>query len=35
MKKLFKYAPIDVAVDQKAKDFIHDCLPPVLTKGIF
>lgn len=32
MKKLFKYAPIDVAVDQKAKDFIHDCLPPVLTK---
>ncbi|XP_069787027.1 ribosomal oxygenase 1 isoform X2 [Narcine bancroftii] len=32
MKKLLKYAPIDAAVDQKAKDFIHDCLPPVLTK---
>ncbi|XP_041038838.1 ribosomal oxygenase 1 [Carcharodon carcharias] len=32
MRKLLKYAPIDAAVDQKAKDFIHDCLPPVLTK---
>ncbi|XP_067844770.1 ribosomal oxygenase 1 [Heptranchias perlo] len=32
MRKLLKYAPIDAAVDQKAKSFIHDCLPPVLTK---
>ncbi|XP_059504678.1 ribosomal oxygenase 1 [Stegostoma tigrinum] len=32
MRKLLKYAPIDAAVDQKAKDYIHDCLPPVLTK---
>ncbi|XP_059841599.1 ribosomal oxygenase 1 [Hypanus sabinus] len=32
MRKLLKYVPIDAAVDQKAKDFIHDCLPPILTK---
>ncbi|XP_042359335.1 ribosomal oxygenase 1 [Plectropomus leopardus] len=31
MKKLTNYAPIDAAVDQKARDFLHDCLPPVLT----
>ncbi|KAM9355485.1 ribosomal oxygenase 1 isoform 2-T2 [Pholidichthys leucotaenia] len=31
MKRLPKYAPVDAAVDQKAKEFIHDCLPPVLT----
>ncbi|XP_018590816.2 ribosomal oxygenase 1 [Scleropages formosus] len=31
MKKLAKYAPVDAAVDQKAKEFLHDCLPPVLT----
>uniref|UniRef100_A0A665WQ52 Bifunctional lysine-specific demethylase and histidyl-hydroxylase n=1 Tax=Echeneis naucrates TaxID=173247 RepID=A0A665WQ52_ECHNA len=31
MKKLVDYAPVDAAVDQKAKDFLHDCLPPVLT----
>ncbi|XP_024146318.1 ribosomal oxygenase 1 isoform X2 [Oryzias melastigma] len=31
MKKLPDYAPVDAAVDQKAKDFLHDCLPPVLT----
>lgn len=29
--KLINYAPFDAAVDQKAKDFLHDCLPPVLT----
>lgn len=31
MKKLINYAPVDAAVDQKARDFLHDCLPPVLT----
>uniref|UniRef100_A0A3Q4I400 Bifunctional lysine-specific demethylase and histidyl-hydroxylase n=1 Tax=Neolamprologus brichardi TaxID=32507 RepID=A0A3Q4I400_NEOBR len=31
MKRLTNYAPVDAAVDQKAKDFIHDCLPPALT----
>ncbi|KAL8212974.1 UNVERIFIED_CONTAM: Ribosomal oxygenase 1 [Gekko kuhli] len=30
--KLMNYAPVDAAVDQKAKDFFHDCLPPVLTE---
>ncbi|XP_006272625.1 ribosomal oxygenase 1 [Alligator mississippiensis] len=33
MKKLVDYAPIDAAVDQKAKSFLHDCLPPVLTES--
>ncbi|XP_062350379.1 ribosomal oxygenase 1 [Cinclus cinclus] len=31
IKKLVDYAPIDAAVDQRAKSFLHDCLPPVLT----
>ncbi|XP_054828196.1 ribosomal oxygenase 1 [Eublepharis macularius] len=31
--KLINYAPVDAAVDQKAKDFFHDCLPPVLTES--
>ncbi|XP_071323854.1 ribosomal oxygenase 1 [Trachinotus anak] len=31
MKKLTNYAPVDAAVDQKARDFLYDCLPPVLT----
>ncbi|KAM4771860.1 ribosomal oxygenase 1-like [Rhinophrynus dorsalis] len=31
IRKLADYAPIDAAVDQKAKEFLHDCLPPVLT----
>ncbi|XP_018414349.1 PREDICTED: bifunctional lysine-specific demethylase and histidyl-hydroxylase NO66 [Nanorana parkeri] len=31
MKKLTEYTPVDAAVDQKAKAFLHDCLPPVLT----
>ncbi|XP_041831983.1 ribosomal oxygenase 1 isoform X2 [Melanotaenia boesemani] len=31
MKRLPNYAPVDAAVDQKAKEFLHDCLPPVLT----
>ncbi|XP_059620316.1 bifunctional lysine-specific demethylase and histidyl-hydroxylase NO66 [Phlebotomus argentipes] len=29
--KLFKYAPLDDAVDQMQKQFQHDALPPVLT----
>ncbi|XP_063297432.1 ribosomal oxygenase 1 [Pelobates fuscus] len=33
MRKLADYAPVDAAVDQKAKEFLHDCLPPVLTPG--
>ncbi|XP_047244298.1 ribosomal oxygenase 1 isoform X1 [Girardinichthys multiradiatus] len=31
MKRLPNYAPVDAAVDQKAREFFHDCLPPVLT----
>ncbi|KAB5539983.1 hypothetical protein PHYPO_G00095660 [Pangasianodon hypophthalmus] len=31
MKRLASYAPVDAAVDQKAREFLHDCLPPVLT----
>uniref|UniRef100_A0AAQ4R4P6 Bifunctional lysine-specific demethylase and histidyl-hydroxylase n=1 Tax=Gasterosteus aculeatus aculeatus TaxID=481459 RepID=A0AAQ4R4P6_GASAC len=31
MKKLATYSPVDAAVDQKARDFFHDCLPPMLT----
>uniref|UniRef100_A0A8C5U206 Bifunctional lysine-specific demethylase and histidyl-hydroxylase n=1 Tax=Malurus cyaneus samueli TaxID=2593467 RepID=A0A8C5U206_9PASS len=33
IKKLIDYAPIDAAVDQRAKSFLHDCLPPVLTQS--
>ncbi|NXF98008.1 RIOX1 oxygenase, partial [Eubucco bourcierii] len=33
IKKLVDYAPIDAAVDQRAKSFLHDCLPPVLTRS--
>ncbi|KFV78974.1 Bifunctional lysine-specific demethylase and histidyl-hydroxylase NO66, partial [Struthio camelus australis] len=33
IKKLIDYAPIDAAVDQRAKSFLHDCLPPVLTQN--
>lgn len=33
MKKLIEFAPVDAAVDQKAKDFLHDCLPPLLNSG--
>ncbi|XP_032441462.1 ribosomal oxygenase 1 isoform X1 [Xiphophorus hellerii] len=31
IKKLPNFAPVDAAIDQKAKEFFHDCLPPVLT----
>ncbi|XP_064280565.1 ribosomal oxygenase 1 isoform X1 [Passer domesticus] len=33
IKKLVDYAPIDAAVDQRARSFLHDCLPPVLTES--
>ncbi|NWS76486.1 RIOX1 oxygenase, partial [Crotophaga sulcirostris] len=33
IKKLVDYAPIDAAVDQRAKSFLHDCLPPVLSES--
>ncbi|RWS11651.1 bifunctional lysine-specific demethylase and histidyl-hydroxylase NO66-like protein [Dinothrombium tinctorium] len=33
MGKVINYAHIDAAVDQKAKGFIHDCLPPVLNEN--
>uniref|UniRef100_UPI001292D6D2 ribosomal oxygenase 1 n=1 Tax=Lonchura striata TaxID=40157 RepID=UPI001292D6D2 len=33
IKKLVDYAPIDAAVDQRAKSFLHDCLPPMLTES--
>jgi lysine-specific demethylase/histidyl-hydroxylase NO66 len=33
MAKLFDHAPIDAAVDQMGKQFIHDALPPMLTAG--
>lgn len=32
IKKLPEYAPVDAAVDQKARDFLSDCLPPMLTQ---
>uniref|UniRef100_A0A4W6EIH7 Bifunctional lysine-specific demethylase and histidyl-hydroxylase n=1 Tax=Lates calcarifer TaxID=8187 RepID=A0A4W6EIH7_LATCA len=31
IRKLKNYAPVDAAVDQKAREYLHDCLPPVLT----
>ncbi|XP_021467971.2 ribosomal oxygenase 1 [Oncorhynchus mykiss] len=31
MKKLSTFAPVDAAVDQKARGYLHDCLPPMLT----
>ncbi|XP_047430502.1 ribosomal oxygenase 1 [Mugil cephalus] len=31
MKRLTNFAPVDAAVDQKAREFLHDCLPPVLS----
>ena len=31
MGKLFQYAPVDSAVDQMGKRFIHTALPPYLT----
>lgn len=34
MKKLTNYAPVDASVDQKARNFLHECLPPMLTPGI-
>ena len=31
-KKLIKHLPIDAGVDQMAKRFIHESLPPCLTE---
>ncbi|XP_061559566.1 ribosomal oxygenase 1 isoform X3 [Phycodurus eques] len=31
MNKLKNFAPVDATVDIKARDFLHDCLPPKLT----
>ncbi|XP_054618478.1 ribosomal oxygenase 1 [Dunckerocampus dactyliophorus] len=31
ISKLKSFAPVDAAVDLKARDFLHDCLPPKLT----
>ncbi|KAJ8271045.1 hypothetical protein GJAV_G00122150 [Gymnothorax javanicus] len=31
VRRLADFAPVDAAVDQKARDFLHDCLPPQLT----
>jgi len=31
--KLTKYLPIDATADQMAKGYVHDCLPPLLTKS--
>ncbi|XP_062266907.1 ribosomal oxygenase 1 isoform X2 [Platichthys flesus] len=31
IKRLKNFAPVDAAVDQKARAFLHDCLPPMLT----
>ncbi len=33
MKKLVKYLPINDAVDQLAKTYIHESLPPCLTNS--
>jgi len=33
IKNLIKYAPIDSAVDQMAKQFLHDSLPPCLSES--
>lgn len=33
MKKLIDYVPIDAAVDQMAKQFIHDSLPPYMNES--
>ena len=32
--KLAFYAPIDAAADKMGTDYMHDALPPVLSKGM-
>ena len=32
MSRLYKYAPIDAAVDQMGKRFVWDQLPPYITQ---
>ncbi|XP_074088194.1 ribosomal oxygenase 1 [Macrotis lagotis] len=31
LARLARYAPVDAVADQRAKGFLHDCLPPVLS----
>ncbi|XP_019643826.1 PREDICTED: bifunctional lysine-specific demethylase and histidyl-hydroxylase NO66 isoform X1 [Branchiostoma belcheri] len=32
LARLVNYVPVDAGVDQKAVEFMHDCLPPVFTR---
>ncbi|XP_051833602.1 ribosomal oxygenase 1 [Antechinus flavipes] len=32
LTRLVQYAPVDAVADQRAKGFLHDCLPPVLSE---
>ncbi|XP_072485287.1 ribosomal oxygenase 1 [Notamacropus eugenii] len=32
LARLARYAPVDAVADQRAKGFLHDCLPPVLSE---
>uniref|UniRef100_G3W9N5 Bifunctional lysine-specific demethylase and histidyl-hydroxylase n=1 Tax=Sarcophilus harrisii TaxID=9305 RepID=G3W9N5_SARHA len=32
LARLGQYAPVDAVADQRAKGFLHDCLPPVLSE---
>ncbi|XP_068948233.1 ribosomal oxygenase 1 [Petaurus breviceps papuanus] len=32
LARLAQYAPVDAVADQRAKGFLHDCLPPVLSE---
>ena len=35
LRTVMQHAPVDSAVDQVAKGFVHDSLPPVLSEGLF
>ncbi|XP_044518000.1 ribosomal oxygenase 1 [Gracilinanus agilis] len=32
LARLAQYAPVDAVADQRAKGFLHDCLPPVVSE---
>ncbi|XP_027700772.1 ribosomal oxygenase 1 [Vombatus ursinus] len=32
LARMAQYAPVDAVADQRAKGFLHDCLPPVLSE---
>ena len=32
--RLADFLPLDAAIDQMAKQYLHDALPPALTKGL-